>query len=125
MDIYSEVKSKLDTFVKDDTSETISETVMYLTDQYILELSENNKCIKKLLNDITLLKEEICRERLKVAALEKEIGETIGKRNFRTYMITVKNREPTDYEWSKFFQDFLNGLDFSKAVYSWIDNNIF
>ena len=124
MDIYSEAKSKLNTVVKVCDSETILETISSLTDEYILELSENNKCIKKLLNDITLLKKELCDERLKVMALEKELGETIGRRSFCTFMITVKEREPYEYEWSKFYQDFLNGLDFSKAVYRWIDKNI-
>ena len=132
MDTYLKVDSALkklsevvvpDTLQKIENIAILSNTAQ-LTHNYIVEMSENNKCIKKLMDDISDLTNKLRSERAKVNALETEYNSNFGRKDFTCYMRVTRNRDPSDKEWTLFYENFLNGIDFSKAIYKWIETNI-
>jgi len=140
MDTYLQVDSalrKISEVVVPDTLQEIENIAILsntaqLTHNYIVEMSENNKCIKKLMDDISDLTHKLRCERAKVNALETEYNSNFGRTNFSNfgrkdftcYMRVIRNRDPSDTEWNLFYENFLNGIDFSKAIYKYIETNI-
>ena len=128
MDASSIIKRLLkdigDTDNKTVCNKAILQNVIDLSQEYVREMSEHNKCIKKLLADINVLQEKIRAERAKCALLENQLLETIGVRTFNSFVKVCKNRECTQEEWSKFYADILTGKMFNDIVYKWVENNI-
>jgi hypothetical protein len=132
MDTYSIVEKALkkisEVVVPDEIHQiedkAILNNVAYLTNEYITELSENNHCIKKLMDDIASLTKSLDYEKERNKFLKYEVLYNINKRHFGTYMTVLKNRESTEQEWLKFNENFINSIEFSKAVYEWIEKNI-
>jgi hypothetical protein len=128
MDASSNIKRLLknmdDSSDKTVNNRAILQNVADLSKEYMLEMSEHNKCIKKLLGDIDVLAEKLRAERAKCALLEKQLLETIGMRTFNTFVKVCKNRDCTQDEWSKFYADILTGKMFNDMVYKWVENNI-
>lgn len=107
-----------------DENNIIISTMESLQHAYAVELSENNNCIKKLLGDIERLQNELRDERKKVNLLENELLGTFGFRWFNSFVKVTLDRDALPKEWNKFLHEFINGFEFSKIVYKWIETNL-
>jgi len=106
-----------------DSQEIIS-TMTCLQDAYAVQLSENNNCIKKLLGDIQSLQNELRAERKKVDLLENELLNTFGFRWFNSFVKVTLERDALPKEWDKFLHEYINGFEFSKTVYKWVETKL-
>lgn len=104
-------------------SNIIVDTMASLQHAYAVELSENNNCIKKLLVDIERLQNELRDERKKVSLLENELLGTFGFRWFNSFVKVTFERDALPKEWDKFLHEYINGFEFSKTVYKWIETH--
>lgn len=116
----------------DDLEAFLALTEKDTTADYLTILRDTTALGKKMQRDYDALKQELCAEREKNKALEKELWDfrntataCINKRQFGFYFIASKGREPTGQEWQNFIKTF--SFSFQKnldnEVYGWIDLN--
>ena len=112
--------------------EKISEDLKLVTEHYCALLYDSSAFSQKLVRDIDSLRKELNEERAKTASYEKEIMEfrqttaaNINKRQFSFYVMSAKDRPPTEQEWLNFNETFtFDYRPINAKVYEWIDNNI-
>lgn len=88
-----------------------------------------NTTIKHLLNAILESKKEIRQKDAEIKELQEKLllymqtsHVGISRHEFRSFFMTVTNREETNEEWNMFIQTFhYNTLPHVKQIYAWID----
>jgi len=112
--------------------EEISEEMKLVVEQYSSMLADSSVFSQKLMKDIDNLKKELHEERARNKSYEKELMEfrqtttaNINRRQFSFYVMSAKNRAPTDQEWINFNETFtVDYRPINAKVYEWIDMHI-
>ena len=119
--------------IEDDLNKFLELTETDRTNDYLIILKETNALVKKLMNDISDLSQQVKEERsLRNAAEDKLLlyretaNSNISRYLFNSFIKASKEREATQLEWVKFTQDFRFSEDnkLIKEIYAWIDAHI-
>lgn len=119
--------------IEDDLNRFLELTETDRTNDYLIILKETNALVKKLMNDVSELSEQVKEERsLRNAAEDKLLqyretaNSNISRYLFNSFIKASKERECTQLEWVKFTQDFRFSEDIKliKEIYAWIDANV-
>ena len=119
--------------IEDDLNRFLELTETDRTNDYLIILKETNALVKKLMNDVSELSQQLKEERsLRNAAEDKLLlyretaNSNISRYLFNSFIKASKEREATQLEWVKFTQDFRFSEDnkLIKEIYAWIDAHI-
>jgi uncharacterized coiled-coil DUF342 family protein len=122
-----------DTTIEDELNKFLELTEADRTNDYLTILKETNALVKKLMNDVSELSEQLKEERcLRNAAEDKLLqyretaNSNISRYLFNSFIKASLERECTQLEWVKFTQDFRFSEDTKliKEIYAWIDAHI-
>ena len=119
--------------IEDELNRFLELTETDRTNDYLIILKETNAFVKKLMNDVSELSQQVKEERtLRNAAEDKLLqyretaNSNISRYLFNSFIKVSKERECTQLEWVKFTQDFRFSEDTKliKEIYTWIDAHI-
>jgi len=119
--------------IEDDLNRFLELTETDRTNDYLIILKETNALVKKLMNDVSELSQQLKEERSlrsfaedKLLQYRETANSNISRYLFNSFIKAAKERECTQLEWVKFTQDFRFSEDnkLIKEIYAWIDTHI-